>query len=468
MTTVNLLPGSRNLPNQLTIGDKSVHTGGEGSIFFSSDNRYVVKLYHKAAPDKQKLLEKVVELGKALGPDEEFLAWPLGIVGQVNGRASLGVVTRRVPPSHVALYKLIYSPVDAVQQFAQGRSWLEYLKIARGTVAAVRTIHGKGMAHADIHLKNFLANPVSGEVVLIDLDGLVVKGFLPPQVKGMSGFIAPEVMMGRSRPEESTDRHSTAVLVLWILLLRNVMQTQKCYDDTDDKRDDELGYGEYACFSEHPSDRRNWVSRIGTPLFRNGVLSYRSLTPKLQELTDRALVQGLHEPPKRPQVVEWERALAESYDVLISCPTCRQSFFYPYWLQPPPRRQCPFCGAGMRPPFPAVLELMEARGKGNFVPVRPILLYHGLPLFADVLEPGRLPPFTRRGLPVCGQAAWDAREGVHRLINTGDAPWQIIAGGNGTIGRGASVALRRGLVMSFGAGKRLARGFGVDASTTRR
>ncbi|MFZ5898676.1 MAG: hypothetical protein ACOYU7_05830 [Bacillota bacterium] len=457
MAIVSLLPNSRGLPNELIINDQEVHRGGEGSVFFTSDGRYVVKIYHRPAPNKQELLQHVLDLGQNLGEDEQFLAWPLGIVNRLNGQPKVGVVTRRVASSYVPLYKLIYGPVDAVEQFRQGRSWLEYLKIARGAAAAVRTIHGKGMAHADIHLKNFLANPISGEVVLIDLDGLVVRGFLPPQVKGMLGFIAPEVMMGKARPDESTDRHSLAVLVLWILLLRNVMQTQKCYDPDDEKHDDELGYGQYACFSEHPTDRRNWFSQIGTPLFRRGALSYRALTPKLQDLTERALIHGLHDPPKRPQAVEWERALAEAYDLLVSCSNCRQSFFYPYWLQPPPRRQCPFCGAGVRPPYPAVLELMEPRAKGAHVPVRMIALYHGLPLFADITEPGRLPPFTRRGTPIIGKVAWDQNAGVHRLINSGDSSWQLIAGGRSIIARGESVALRPGTVFSFGEGKRLAR-----------
>jgi len=454
---VTLLPNSRNLPSQLTIDDREVYRGGEGSIFFTTDGKYVVKIYHNPAPDKKKLLQHVLDLGRNLGEDEQFLAWPLGIVDRLNGQPKVGVVTRRVPSSYVPLYKLIYSPIEAIEQFRQGRSWIEYLKMARGTAAAVRAIHGKGMAHADIHLKNFLANPLSGEVVLIDLDGLVVEGFLPPQVKGMLGFIAPEVMMGSAKPNELTDRHSLAVLVLWILLFRNVMQPQKCYDPDDPKHDDELGYGQYACFSEHPTDRRNWFPQIGIPLFRGGALSYRALTPKLQELTERALVHGLHDPPKRPQAVEWERALAEAYDLLVSCPNCRQSFFYQYWLQPPPRRQCPFCGSGIRPPFPTVLELQEERARGMFVPMRVIVLYHGLPLFADIAEPGRLPPFTRRGTPIIGQVVWDPKEGVHRLVNNSDIPWQVIAGGCGRVGRGESIALRRGLLLSFGDGKRLVR-----------
>ena len=457
MGTISLLPGSRNLPNQLTIIDQPAYRGGEGSVYFTTDGHYAVKIYHSSPTDKQSMLQKILELGKNLGEDEQFLAWPLGIVDQLNSQHKIGVVTRRIPTTHVPLYKFIYSPLDAAEQFSQGRSWLEYLKMARGVAAAVRAVHGKGMAHGDVHFKNFLAHPSTGEVVLIDLDGLIVKGFLHPQVKGMPGFIAPEVMMKKSQPEELTDRYSLAVLVLWALLLRNVMLTQRCYDDEDQGHDDELGYGRYACFSENPNDRRNWISSIGTPLFSGGQLSYRSLTPKLQELTEQTLIHGLHEPQKRPQVLEWERALAEAYDVLVSCVACRQSFFYQYWLQPPPRRKCPFCGTGVRAPFPAVLELMEARARGAFISVRSVVLYQGLPVFADVVEPGRRPPFSRRGTPIVGQISWDARAGVYQLLNMSDTPWTIIAGGTGAVGRGASVALRRGLLFSFGNGKRLAR-----------
>jgi len=458
MGTITLLPGSRNLPGQqLPIADKPAHIGGEGNVFLATNGQFVVKLYHnnKAGPEKQKLLQQILDLGKNLGEDEQFLAWPLGIVDRHNSQAQVGVVTKRVPSSHVPLYKLIYAPRDAVEQFRLGRSWVEHLKIARGATAAVRTIHGKGMAHGDIHFKNLLADPVSGEVVLIDLDGLIVRGFLPPQVKGLRGFIAPEIEMGKATPSEQTDRHSLAVLVLWTLLLRNVMLPQKCYDDENQEHDDIIGYGQYACFSENPTDRRNWLANIGTPLFRRGALSYRCLTPRLQNLTETALGPGLFEPGKRPQAVEWERALAEAYDVLFSCVTCRQSFIYPFWLQPPPRRQCPFCGAGIRAPFPAILQLLEEKAKGQFTPVRHVALYHGLPLFGDVAESGRRAPFARRGTPIIGRTAWDPKENCHRLINESDTMWQVLGGSNLSVRKGSSVVLRPNVVISLGAGKRL-------------
>lgn len=454
MATVSLLANNANVPNRLTVVDEPAHNGGEGRVHFSSDGRYVVKIYHRPARDKQKLLQNVIELGKNLGEDGEFLAWPMAIAGSFNGKPCVGVVTWRVSDTYVPLYRLIHTPREAVEQFRRGKSWLQYLKIARGATAAVRTINGKGMAHADIHPKNFLAEPDSGQVVLIDLDGLVVNGFLPPQVNGAPGFIAPEVMAGQSQPDELTDRHSVAVLVLWTLLLRNVMQTQTCFDDQDPVHDDVLGYGVHACFSENPANRCNWLARIGLPLFRQGLLSYRALTPRLQQLTEQALIRGLHDPPQRPAAAEWERALAEAYDLLVTCRVCRQSFFYPYQIQPARRRQCPFCGSVVERPSPVVAELLEERARAIYVPVRNVVLYDQLPLFADQAEPGRLPPFTRRGLNTIAQTRWDPSRNVVRLFNTGDCEWSTP---DGSVPPGRSVTLRPGMMLSFGDRKRLLR-----------
>ncbi|MBE9183286.1 hypothetical protein IQ270_00735 [Microcoleus sp. LEGE 07076] len=445
------------LPYQIEIGDNPDHIGGEGKIFFSLDNRYVVKIYNQPGPDKKNLLENVIKLGKNLGEDAHLLAWPLGIVDKLDAEDCLGCVGLKVPSSHVNLTKLIYTRNEAIKQIQQGRNWLDYLKIARSIAAAVRTIHGKGMAHADLHWKNFLVDISTGEAILIDLDGLVVKGFLPPQVKGVRGFIAPEVEMGLAKPSEATDRHSAAVLILWTLLFRNVMEPQICYDAEDDNNDGILGYGEKACFSEHPSDRRNWPPSIGLPLIRQGFPSFKMLTPKLQELTEKTLIDGLHDAKKRPQVWQWEKALAEAQDVTICCSHCEQSFIYPYWIHPAPRRHCPFCGTSVRSPRPVVLELLEEKTKGIYLPTRSIVLDRDRPLFVDTIERSQIPPFNRDGLPILGRTIWDANKSIHCLISENGTAWQLLTAGSGIIKCGKSVELRRGLVLYFSDAKRLLR-----------
>jgi DNA-binding helix-hairpin-helix protein with protein kinase domain len=457
MAVVNVISGKKDLPQQISIQDKPIASGGEGSFYSSSDKKYAVKIYHQPASNKPELLKRIISLGSDLGEANQIFAWPLGIVSHVDGKPKIGVVTKLVPPNYTELIDLILNQKYAYEQLKEGISWVNFIKIARGTAAAIRALHGRGLAYGDVHFRNFLVNHKSGDVQAIDLDGLIVEGFLPPQVKGMPGFIAPEIMMNNSNPGKLSDRHSLAVLILWTLLFRNVMQPRVCYDENDEFTDDSLGYGEYACFSEHPEDKRNWFDGIGVPFFRGGFLSYKFLTPKLQELTVRTLINGLHKPESRPMANAWEKALAETYDTLALCPECRQSFIYPYWIQPTFRRKCPFCGASIHPPMPAVLELLEERKKGNYISVRYVVLSHGLPLFEDLIEPGQIPPFTRRGKKMIAQAAWDKKQDHYWLINQNDSTWRILSSGGGSVKTKEAVPLRKGLTISFEPGKRLAR-----------
>ncbi len=456
MRVVDLLPNDHNLPRQLTIATRPTHEGGEACIYPTRDGRYIVKIYHRPGSDREVLLQQIVHLGTNLGMDERFLAWPLAIVRRLDGDPSTGVVVQRVPDSHVPLQRLIATPQNAATQFQQGWSWLDYLVIARGAATAVRTIHSKGMAHADIHYKNLLVDAVSGDVVLIDLDGLVVKGFLPPQVKGMPGFIAPEVVMGKAQPSELSDRHSIAVLILWTLLFRNVMAPRRRYDDVDPAHNDELAYGTYACFSENATDERNWMPQIGAPLYRGGLLSYRMLPLGLQQLTERALIDGLHDPAQRPHAAEWEQALAEAVDMVATCQQCHQTRCYPGPDASSERRQCPFCGSSADGRLPVVVELLEETAAGGLLPVRSLVLEHGKPLFGDALELGALPPFNRRGIPVVGDTIWDSSQAIHRLVNTSTVPWTV-GERDDTVRPGGSVPLRPGVVARFGPARRVVR-----------
>ena len=68
---------------------------------------------------------------------------------------------------------------------------------------------------------------------------------------------------GQVKPSDRTDRHSAAVLLLSTLLLRNPLIPLVCYEATDQERDDLIGWGPEALFSEHPTDTRNRPPTLG-------------------------------------------------------------------------------------------------------------------------------------------------------------------------------------------------------------
>ncbi len=443
---------------------EDARVGGEGAVYFSRDGKFAVKVYHRPHPDKEALLAHVMKLFQNLPPEQErFILPPLALVDSVDGQRRVGFIMRRVPPHYRELAEFILPSLDPtkgfVAQFHQGKTWAHYLKVARSIANAIVVLHGKGCAHSDIHFRNFLVNLDDGDAIMLDIDGVVVLGFLPPQVKGMMEFMAPEVLTQGVPPSERTDRHSLAVLILHTLLFRNVMRPLVEYDD-DPNRSEELGWGQYALFSEHPEDRRHRPRNLGLPLYQRGALSYKMLSPALQRLTARALIDGLHDPDKRPSAREWEEALACAVDELWACSRCRQHFPYPYWLAPAPRRACPFCGERTRPPHPVVLELYEPRQKHNFIAVgRRVVLGHGFKLFADVLDPARKPPFTRRGEKAVGHVEWDRGTGQYWLVNDEGGEWSARSPDSPqkfTARTGQSLPLTKGCILHFGEGRRLA------------
>ena len=78
--------------------------------------------------------------------------------------------------------------------------WRNYLRMALLTARAVRRLHAAGLAHGDLSYKNVLSDPLTGQISLIDLDGLIVPGKHPPEVVGTRDFIAPEVIKTQHLP----------------------------------------------------------------------------------------------------------------------------------------------------------------------------------------------------------------------------------------------------------------------------
>ena len=431
MAIVNLIKGVGKIQGPLQI-DLAVpdHSGGEGRIYFSVDGKYAIKIYKRQEDKttKRHLLQDIISLGTRLTEEErQFLCYPLTIVQDIDGTSTIGCVTECIPtPPYRKLYEVILKEKQAYEQFQSGISWGNYLQIARCIARAVSVLHGKGCAHTDIDYFNFLVHPQESGVIMLDLDGSVVPGFLPPQVWGKLGWMAPEVTTRTTPPSERSDRYSLAVLISHTLLFRNVMLPLQCYDPENPDNDEMLGWGKEAVFSEHPTDDRNRQNWLGFPMFEGGRVSFTILTPALQKLTERALIDGLHDPEKRPSAQEWVNALGWAMDELWACSQCRLHFPYPYWIRNVKRRECPFCGHRFTGPLPSVFRLYSPRNRGNYgFSGRHLVLGNGAKVFLDVVEAHRNPPMSRKNEPSVAHIEWDPQEKINRLVNDEDNIWLV-------------------------------------------
>lgn len=277
-------------------------------------------------------------------------------------------------------------------------NWRSYFSLCIKISRAVQRMHMAGLAHSDLSYKNVLVDPRSGNACIIDIDGLVVPNKYAPDVVGTPDFIAPEVMAtlnlsrddpNRKLPRIETDRHAIAVLIYMYLLYRHPLRGGKIHD-ADPEIDEKLGMGKNALFVEHPTNDANRprlsdVKPGALPWADVEKRPYSLLGPYLKPLVERAFIDGLHDPTKRPSANEWEVALVRSVDLMQPCasPRCDQKWYIFDNTQSP---RCPFCNTRYQGDLP-VLNLYAARGEdddGNkrFLPENHrIMVYHNQYLY---------------------------------------------------------------------------------------
>lgn len=265
-----------------------------------------------------------------------------------------------------------------------------YLQICTLIARAVRKLHMQGLAHSDLSNKNILIDPLSGSIVVIDIDSLVVPGLFPPEVLGTTGYIAPEVIAtqhldkndpDRITPSTKTDLHALAVLIYEYLLQRHPLQGPKFFSESSEE-DELLRMGKKALFIEHPDDHSNRPRDLG--------IGMSVLGPYLVELFKRAFVDGLHEPSQRPSAANWELGLMRTWEMLYPCANsnCTHKWFV---LHDKADGRCPFCGTKIVEKKVPILQFRHHRSGGVTVDDGSLVVYNGLKLFSWHAKGNRFP-----------------------------------------------------------------------------
>lgn len=378
--------------------------GGMKDVYFSPDRTYVVAFFR----DRQDVLarERLQEITSRYRVNvfekdggeywKQFYCWPTHVV-EWNGR--LGVVA----PFYSKEFFFDHGSKNNDMLGIKGREkegkwfasasnqnrfldprergdWRNYIRICILISRAVKRLHAAGLAHSDLSYKNVLVDPVSGLAAIIDIDGLVVPGKFPPDVIGTPDFIAPEVVMtqklqrgepSKKLPSITTDRHALAVLIYMYLLYRHPLDGDKIHDVTDELNDHALRMGSRALFVEHPTDTSNRIKVKNRkpselPWADTSSIPYSVTGPYLVPLFNKAFIDGLHDPSKRPTADDWESALVKTIDLIQPCQnaTCGQKW---YVFDNSSKPRCPFCGTHHKGRLP-VLNLYSSRRAGNFMP----------------------------------------------------------------------------------------------------
>lgn len=262
-------------------------------------------------------------------------------------------------------------------------NFLNYIRICLKLARAIRRLHMAGLAHSDLSYKNVLIDPSEGNVCVIDVDSLVVPGKYAPDVIGTPDFIAPEVLCDNSFPKkalpcQNTDKHALAVLIYMYLLHRHPLRGGKFYPEANGDSDEEekLLMGSKPVYIEHPTDKSNRNMKREYDDDLNACMPWVDLKnfsaqkiagPFLAKLFERAFVDGVKDPSKRPLAEEWEKALMKTADRILPCSNkmCSAKWFVFDNSKDP---ICPFCNTPYKGIVPKLEFYTYNQVKKSYVP----------------------------------------------------------------------------------------------------
>ena len=445
--------------SKITIDDIPFDEGYEKVAFASPTKDKVVLLFkdsvlpnEKARADRLLRLRRIVTEINPTGSSkshakfwQEHFLWPVNVLSHEQSDLKqdfckrhalcfppLGVVVPHIPQEfYCQSNEGKRTMKKAISFLTEAR--LKWLPIeVRGTLKtklvccariarAIRKLHFLGTVHTDISGNNVLIDLVSGKALIIDNDGLAIKGIAPPLVQGTKGYCPPEVVGGSARASVYTDAHALAVLLYELLLLRHPLDGRKVYAEDPDE-DEVLRFGPSALFVEHPVDKSNRPEQ-------NLNVSCNYFGPHLSALFEQAFVRGLHSPHFRPTASDWESGLYKTLDLLHPSGSD--------W------RICnPFGkhSIGNSSSIPFGVFLADANSTFPKTTNHALVVYDGLILYAWHTK---LHVSPTEGVDRSPQAYCRYENGTWKLTNQSSEP--MIANGKVTIRPGYAVELVKGL-----------------------
>lgn len=304
---------------QLTNGktvivDRLLGAGGQGMVYLCKmgGEEYALKWYKQRPTDAfHDNLVKNIEEG---APSSSFI-WPLYLTRFVNG--SFGYVMSLRPTDHLEFgeFRLAH---------CRFKSWQAIITAAMQICEAFRALHAKGLSYQDLNDGNFFIHPTTGHVLICDNDN-VYPNLENSGILGKARYMAPEVVSGKTLPNNYSDRFSLSVILFMLFCIDHPFEGVDVCSKVCLTEDIERDIFSHPLFIYDPQNDKNRPVR---GVHRN-VMSF---WPQLPEVLQQTFVQEfsqerLQHPDQRLTELQWLTILQEVRDCLVHCPHCGDETF---------------------------------------------------------------------------------------------------------------------------------------------
>lgn len=275
-------------------------------------------------------------------PTSAFL-WPLEITEYFEG--SFGYLMELRPSEYkdfslFLLAKVRFANIEAIINTA--------LCITNG----FRELHNRGYSYQDLNDGNFFVNPKTGDVLICDNDNVAPYG----ENLGIAGkcrYMAPEVVMGKKRPDSHTDRFSLAVVLYMLLFLNHPLEGKRTMCPCLTEELERKFYGSDPVFVwDSTNDSNRPVRGVHTNEIKLWPLYPEFVRKTFEKAFSHEVMVG-NDTTHRVIEKEWQEVFTTLRDLMVKCPCGSETFIDP--AQPASR--CINCGKPID--RPAILKVKK-------------------------------------------------------------------------------------------------------------
>lgn len=293
---------------------KKLGEGGQGVVYLVDLNgkEYALKWY--SHPCEQAFYDNLDNNIKNGAPTDAFL-WPQYLTAWKEKHFGYLMAVRPGEYkdfSHYLLAKVRFGSLSAMINAA--------LQISN----SFRELHRKGYSYQDLNDGNFFIHPQTGDVLICDNDNVAPYG-KNLGIAGKCRYMAPEVVLSKTKPNADSDRFSLAVM-LFMLLFNNhplegkMIASVPCMTEEYERR----FYGSSPIFIFDPANDNN---RPVMGIHTNAMRRWPIFPKFVQEAFVHAFgSEGIHEPQKRKPENEWQKLFVRLRNKTVQCSCGGETF----------------------------------------------------------------------------------------------------------------------------------------------
>lgn len=313
--------------------------GGQGVVYKVNYNgkQLALKWYFANKLNNADAFYRNIQNNIKQGAPTSAFLWPLEITEYFEG--SFGYLMELRPSEYkdfslFLLAKVRFANIEAIINTA--------LCITNG----FRELHNRGYSYQDLNDGNFFVNPQTGDVLICDNDNVAPYG----ENLGIAGkcrYMAPEVVMGKKRPDSHTDRFSLAVVLYMLLFLNHPLEGKRTMCPCLTEELERKFYGSDPVFVwDATNDSNRPVRGAHTNEIKLWPLYPEFVRKTFEKAFSHEVMVG-NDTTHRVIEKEWQEVFTTLRDLMVKCSCGSETFIDP--SQPVCR--CINCGKGIDRPI---------------------------------------------------------------------------------------------------------------------